>query len=140
MCDAPPADIEDLTTRQPPAAATPPTPAYTLTVNGEHRRQPAIVKYSCSIRTTLTAGETYLYCTCGRTSDKLWCDSTCQLPQHRLHAATTFDPLVVTPTQTKQLNLCGCRYSSNLPYCDGSHIHVRAGFDEEPSNSSSSTA
>ena len=28
------------------------------------------------------------------------------------------------------LRLLGCKYSSSLPHCDGSHIHVEYGFEE----------
>jgi len=40
-------------------------------------------------------------------------------------------PVCHLPPNQKWYLLCGCKYSAKLPFCDGSHIHVVDGYDEE---------
>lgn len=73
----------------------------------------------CSIRAKLQPNTVYRYCTCGRTaSPNRWeCDDSCGVDDPK--------PLEFsTSSEQSNFTLCGCRYASKLPWCDGSHIHV----------------
>lgn len=65
------------------------------------------------IEVTLTAGETYYWCACGKSATQPFCDGS--------HQGTAFQPLAHTATETKTVWLCGCKRTGNAPFCDGSH-------------------
>lgn len=102
-----------------------------ILLNGKQRIRPAIVPLLCSIRcnqTILQPYNTYYYCTCGKTkhNNRIECDNTCKTIQNN-----TFEPIsIYIDKSTYNINICGCRYSSTLPYCDGSHMKPQLGLEE----------
>lgn len=65
----------------------------------------------------LKQGETYYYCTCGRTGNQPFCDGS--------HEGTKFKPLKFEATIDGTSHLCMCRHSKNPPYCDGTHEKLK---------------
>ena len=70
------------------------------------------------IPTTLEAGKTYYFCTCGRSSRQPFCDSS--------HRDTDFSPKAFSVDESKTYYLCACKQSSDLPFCDGTHAKLDA--------------
>ena len=67
----------------------------------------------------LTKGETYYWCTCGKSKAQPFCDGN--------HKDTCFKPLKFTYTEeTKERGLCGCKLNneSKGPFCDSTHKYV----------------
>ncbi|KAN0044972.1 hypothetical protein ACTA71_006499 [Dictyostelium dimigraforme] len=72
----------------------------------------------------LEPGETYYYCTCGKTTGQQpLCDQ-----KSCIGTKFTPTPFQLKKKQTIQL-LCGCRYSGRPPFCDG--IHSRIPFNPQ---------
>lgn len=61
----------------------------------------------------LKQGETYYYCTCGRSSNQPFCNGA--------HEGTSFTPLKFEATIDGTSHLCMCKHTKNPPYCDGTH-------------------
>ncbi len=59
---------------------------------------------------------TYWWCTCGRSKNQPWCDSS--------HKGTPFSPLKWEVSQRKRYALCTCKRTQKPPLCDGSHKHL----------------
>lgn len=59
------------------------------------------------------AGQTYWWCSCGRSSKQTFCDGS--------HKGTTFTPLRFQAEQSGTLWFCGCKRTAGAPLCDGSH-------------------
>lgn len=57
-------------------------------------------------------GQTYYYCTCGRSSNGALCDGS--------HKGTGLTPKAFVAQREKSV-LCTCKRSAEAPYCDGSH-------------------
>ncbi|MGI9511383.1 MAG: CDGSH iron-sulfur domain-containing protein [Anderseniella sp.] len=57
------------------------------------------------------AGETYLWCSCGRSKTQPWCDQS--------HAGTGFEPIEFVAPISGEFHICGCRQSENKPFCFG---------------------
>lgn len=62
---------------------------------------------------TLTEGEKYFFCSCGKSANQPFCDSS--------HKDTDFKPIAFTAEKSGDAYLCQCKRSAKLPYCDGSH-------------------
>ena len=78
-----------------------------------------IVANNKPAKVSLTAGEEYHFCTCGRSSNQPFCDGS--------HAGTSFTPRAFTAEKTDSAWLCQCKHSADAPFCDGSH--KEAGFE-----------
>jgi len=65
------------------------------------------------IKVTLTEGEEYYFCVCGRSANQPFCDGS--------HAGTQFRPRPFVAEQAGDAYLCQCKHSANQPFCDGSH-------------------
>lgn len=65
----------------------------------------------------LKKGETYYWCTCGRSDNQPFCNGA--------HKGTSFEPLAFTPEKDGTAYLCACKYTSNPPYCDGTHDKLK---------------
>ena len=61
----------------------------------------------------LTAGETYYWCSCGKSKNQPFCDGS--------HKGSEFTPVAYKAEKTATVYLCGCKRSNNPPLCDGSH-------------------
>lgn len=64
-------------------------------------------------KVSVTEGEDYYFCTCGRSNKQPFCDGS--------HAGTNFKPKAFKAEKTGDAYLCQCKHSANLPFCDGSH-------------------
>ena len=62
---------------------------------------------------TLTKGDEYYFCTCGRSKQQPFCDGG--------HAGTPFKPKAFTATEDGVAYLCACKHAARLPFCDGTH-------------------
>ncbi len=60
----------------------------------------------------------YMCCTCGLSSDGIFCDGS--------HKTTSFSPKRFKVFEPTSLSICMCKYSKNMPYCDGSHRQLPA--------------
>jgi CDGSH iron-sulfur domain-containing protein 3 len=72
-----------------------------------------VVPQKAPISVELIKGETYYWCSCGRSAKQPFCDGS--------HKGTSFKPLVFTPEKDGTAYLCACKHTKNPPYCDGSH-------------------
>jgi len=64
-------------------------------------------------KVTLTKGEEYYFCTCGKSASQPFCDGS--------HAGTNFSPKPFKADTDGDAYLCACKQSANLPFCDGTH-------------------
>lgn len=82
-----------------------------------------------SYKVNLKKGETYYYCTCGRSKNQPFCDGS-----HN-EEGCTYKPLKFVfegedenPDEEQKVSLCGCKHNKpeKGPFCDGSHKNVKA--------------
>jgi len=59
------------------------------------------------------AGETYYWCSCGRSQSQPFCDGS--------HKGSGFAPLAWKAEKSGTVYFCGCKRTKNPPLCDGSH-------------------
>jgi CDGSH-type Zn-finger protein len=59
------------------------------------------------------AGETYFWCSCGKSAQQPFCDGS--------HKGSRFAPLKFKATESRTLLFCGCKHTGSPPFCDGSH-------------------
>lgn len=74
--------------------------------------QPVIAK-NRPAKVSLTEGEEYYFCACGRSNNQPFCDGS--------HKGTGFKPIGFTAKETGDAYLCQCKQSGDKPYCDGTH-------------------
>jgi len=67
-------------------------------------------------KVTLTKGEQYYYCTCGRSQNQPFCDGS--------HAGTSFKPKPFVAEEDGDAYLCRCKQSGRPPFCDGTHKQI----------------
>jgi CDGSH iron-sulfur domain-containing protein 3 len=72
-----------------------------------------IVAQKSPIPVDLKSGQTYYWCTCGKSSSQPFCNGA--------HQGTSFEPLAFTAKNDETAYLCACKQTKNPPYCDGSH-------------------
>ena len=65
------------------------------------------------VKVTLSKGQEYHFCTCGRSKSQPFCDGS--------HAGTLFNPKVIVSEEDGDAYLCACKHSGNRPFCDGTH-------------------
>jgi CDGSH-type Zn-finger protein len=78
-----------------------------------------------SFKVELKKGETYYYCTCGKSRDQPFCDGS--------HEGTKFKPLKFvfegdkeSAEEVETKSLCGCKHNKveSGAFCDGSHKNL----------------
>ncbi|MCC5791609.1 MAG: CDGSH iron-sulfur domain-containing protein [Legionellaceae bacterium] len=67
-------------------------------------------------KVSLTPGDSYYFCTCGRSENQPFCDGS--------HKGTKFTPQSFV-AEKEEAYLCQCKQSSNKPYCDGAHRSIK---------------
>ncbi|MDF2700535.1 MAG: iron-binding zinc finger protein type [Haloplasmataceae bacterium] len=72
-----------------------------------------VIAQKSPIPVEVKKGETYYWCSCGRSSKQPFCNGA--------HEGTSFKPMAFTPEDDKTVYLCACKHTENAPYCDGSH-------------------
>ncbi|MCC5834137.1 MAG: CDGSH iron-sulfur domain-containing protein, partial [Opitutales bacterium] len=64
----------------------------------------------------LKKGESYYFCTCGKSANQPFCDGS--------HKGTDFTPKAFKAEKDEKATLCQCKQTGNAPYCDGSHTQI----------------
>jgi CDGSH-type Zn-finger protein len=72
-----------------------------------------IVAQTGPYQVDLVAGNSYFFCTCGRSTKQPFCDGA--------HKGSGLAPLRFVAERTGTFNLCGCKATDDAPFCDGSH-------------------
>lgn len=65
------------------------------------------------VRVTLSKGQEYHFCTCGKSKSQPFCDGS--------HIGTSFNPRVIVSDKDGEAYLCACKHTGNTPFCDGTH-------------------
>jgi CDGSH-type Zn-finger protein len=65
------------------------------------------------VKVTLSKGQVYHFCTCGKSKSQPFCDGS--------HAGTSFNPRVIVSDEDGEAYLCACKHTGNTPFCDGTH-------------------
>ena len=65
------------------------------------------------VKVTLSKGQEYHFCTCGKSKSQPFCDGS--------HAGTSFKPKVIVSDEEGDAYLCACKHTKNAPFCDGTH-------------------
>ena len=72
-----------------------------------------IVADNKPVKVTLSKGQEYHFCTCGKSKSQPFCDGS--------HVGTSFTPRVIVSDEDGEAYLCACKHTANPPFCDGSH-------------------
>ena len=72
-----------------------------------------VIAQKAPIAVDVKKGETYYWCSCGRSAKQPFCDGS--------HKGTTFTPLAFTADKDETVHLCACKHTKNPPFCDGTH-------------------
>jgi len=67
--------------------------------------------------TEITAGKSYAWCACGRSSSQPFCDGS--------HSDTGMMPVVWKAEKDETVFLCGCKRTGSQPFCDGAHGRIK---------------
>mmetsp|Transcript_5492 Transcript_5492/g.13746 ORF Transcript_5492/g.13746 Transcript_5492/m.13746 type:complete len:123 (+) Transcript_5492:92-460(+) len=80
-------------------------------------KSPQLYPYRIPI---LRAHTYYHWCSCGRSDTQPWCNGS--------HVGTGYEPVRFNMREDGNLvkQLCGCKYTSNVPYCNQNHFNVIA--------------
>ena len=77
------------------------------------RTKAAVVAANAPIGVEVVKGETYYWCTCGKSKNQPWCDGS--------HQGSEFAPMPWTAEESETKYFCACKKTKNAPFCDGSH-------------------
>ncbi|HEX7013825.1 MAG TPA: CDGSH iron-sulfur domain-containing protein [Steroidobacteraceae bacterium] len=82
----------------------------------------------------LRAGQRYLWCRCGRSTQQPFCDG-------KSHIGTGFQPVAYTARRDgEEVLFCLCKRTSTPPFCDGTHSNLPGGYaDDEAETVENST-
>ena len=72
-----------------------------------------VIAQKSPIAVELKAGETYYWCTCGKSAKQPFCDGG--------HKGSEFTPQAFTADESKTAYLCACKHTKGQPFCDGAH-------------------
>ena len=65
------------------------------------------------VKVSLSKGQEYHFCTCGRSRSQPFCDGS--------HMGTGFSPRVIVSDEDQEAYLCACKHTNSAPFCDGTH-------------------
>jgi CDGSH-type Zn-finger protein len=65
------------------------------------------------VKVTLSKGQEYHFCTCGKSNSQPFCDGS--------HVGSSFNPKVIVSDEDGEAYLCACKHTANAPFCDGTH-------------------
>lgn len=85
-------------------------------------KEPTVAQYK-PYYTELSAGKTYLWCSCGLSRSQPFCDQS--------HVGTDFRPVRYRAETTGSVLFCGCKHTRNAPFCDGSHNNLTDEYAED---------
>ena len=81
----------------------------------------------------LEKGETYKWCSCGRSANQPFCDGS--------HRETDFRPVrYLARDDGEEVLFCGCKQTSHPPFCDGAHNNLSGSCVEDDPFSSANLA
>jgi glutamate synthase domain-containing protein 2/CDGSH-type Zn-finger protein len=72
-----------------------------------------IIANNHPIMVSLSKGQEYYFCTCGKSADQPFCDGS--------HMGTSFQPRAFVAEDDGDAYLCACKHTRNTPFCDGTH-------------------
>ncbi|MEI6712137.1 MAG: CDGSH iron-sulfur domain-containing protein [Verrucomicrobiota bacterium] len=75
-------------------------------------KEPKIAKTG-PYATTVEAGKTYYWCSCGLSRNQPLCDG--------VHKGSEFSPIPYKAEKDGTVYFCGCKHSKSGTLCDGSH-------------------
>ncbi len=81
-------------------------------------RAARVVAATAPIAVEVKVGETYWWCSCGRSKAQPFCDGS--------HAGTGHVPLEYQPPRDRTVWMCCCKATKKPPLCDGSHSALPA--------------
>ncbi len=87
----------------------------------------AVIANNRPAKVSLTEGEEYYFCACGRSKNQPFCDGS--------HKRTSIKPKKFTANETGDAYLCQCKQTGNAPYCDGTHKQIPSELVGQESNS-----
>ncbi len=73
----------------------------------------AVIAQKAPYAVDVEEGETYYWCSCGRSKKQPFCDGS--------HEGTSMRPVAFTAEKSEKVYLCGCKKTNNQPFCDGAH-------------------
>ena len=73
----------------------------------------SIITDNKPVEVQLEGGQTYYWCSCGKSVNQPFCDGS--------HKGTSLTPKAFTPEKSGSAYLCQCKQTKTPPYCDGSH-------------------
>ena len=66
-----------------------------------------------SVLVPLEKNKLYLYCPCGKSKDRIFCDGS--------HKGSGYMSISFRVNESKDYELCTCKKNKNGAFCDGSH-------------------
>ena len=73
----------------------------------------SVISQKAPIAVEVKKGETYYWCSCGKSSTQPFCNGA--------HKGTAFTPLAFTAEKDETAYLCACKHTKTPPFCDGTH-------------------
>ena len=80
----------------------------------DHLIKQTVTKEAATL--TLTKGENYLWCACGRSANQPFCDGS--------HHGSKIKPQKFTAKLTGEVRLCNCKKTAKGPFCDDTHLNL----------------
>jgi CDGSH iron-sulfur domain-containing protein 3 len=77
--------------------------------------EPHIVQ-KAPIAFNVEAGQSYYWCSCGKSANQPFCDSS--------HRGSEFRPVKYDAVETGTKYFCACKHTESQPLCDGSHAKL----------------
>lgn len=99
---------------------------------GKFNAMEAIIAQPKPYYQKLKKGQTYYWCSCGRSQKQPYCDGS--------HKGTSFEPVKYTAPSDEDVLFCGCKQTKTGPFCDGRHNNLPGGYAEDDPESPANRA